>query len=263
MKNILNQFYPLFKKYPTRLTPHAELAGLLEKLRPMNPGKELIRIGPQGDGGYLLPDDLDGLTACYSPGVAYTSTFEMECAERGMQVFMADRSVEAPAEDHPNFHFIKKFIGAVGGEDFMTLEEWVEQTTPGDGDWMLQMDIEGAEYEVLLGTSPELLSRFRILVIEFHSLKNFWSRPFFQLASRALEKLLQTHVCVHNHPNNVNTFKKIGPIEMPSVTEMTFLRRDRAPQLTPATRFPHPLDCDNSDAYPPRPLPRCWHSPAS
>lgn len=260
MKNVLNQIYPALKKYPTRLTSNADLQVLLNLLRPMNSGKELIRIGPGGDGGYLLPDDLDGLDSCFSPGVAYTSTFETDCADRGMEIFMADFSVDGPAEEHERFHFTKKFIGAVGGGDFITLEDWVKMSRPAPhGDFMLQMDIEGAEYEVLLGTSVDLLNQFRIMAIEFHSLKNLWSKPFFSLASRAFHKLLQTHVCVHNHPNNSNSFKKIGSIEMPSVTEMTFLRKDRARERSPAVTFPHPLDCDNS-SRPSKHLPKCWYT---
>lgn len=38
--------------------------------------KDLIRLGPNGDGGYLVPDDLTGIEACFSPGVCATSEFE-------------------------------------------------------------------------------------------------------------------------------------------------------------------------------------------
>ncbi|WP_294610046.1 hypothetical protein [uncultured Roseovarius sp.] len=30
----------------------------------------LVRIGGDGDGGYMMPDDFDGITHCFSPGVA-------------------------------------------------------------------------------------------------------------------------------------------------------------------------------------------------
>jgi len=259
MKNILNQIYPILKNYPTRLTKQEKIQELLNQLRPMKCDKEMIRLGPQGDGGYLIPNDLKGIKACFSPGVDQISDFELDCANRDMQVFMADYSVDGPAAVHENFHFQKKFLGIIQTENTITLKNWVASSVHDpDSELLLQMDIEGAEYEVLLDTSKALLKRFRIIAIEFHSLKLLWSQPFFNLASRAFEKLLQTHVCVHNHPNNINPAKKIGKITLPSVTEMTFLRRDRAEKISPATIFPHPLDSDNSRKKT-IPLPKCWY----
>ena len=77
----------------------------------------LVLIGPHGDGGYLVPDALDGITACFSPGVADNSGFERACIDRGMRVFMADYSVDAASLDADvdprRYAFVKKFIGAV------------------------------------------------------------------------------------------------------------------------------------------------------
>lgn len=259
MRNILNQLYPIIKKYPTTLTSCQDLQALLNRLRPLVCDQGLIRLGPQGDGGYLLPNDIDGLDACFSPGVDYISGFEKDCAERGMKVFMADYSVEGPAEEHELFHFTKNYLGAIKDENHITLEGWVNSSvSDSDAEFILQMDIEGAEYEVLLGAPESLLKRFRIIVIEFHALKDLWSKPFFNLASKAFDKLLQTHVCVHNHPNNINPSKKIGTIEMPSVTEMTFLRKDRITKSLYASEFPHTLDSDNSEK-PSMTLPGCWY----
>ena len=58
----------------------APLHALLQALRPLDPGIELIRIGPDSDGGYLVPDDLDGIRHAFSPGVSTESGFEAELA---------------------------------------------------------------------------------------------------------------------------------------------------------------------------------------
>lgn len=58
----------------------------------------------------------------------------------------------------------------------MTLEDWVRTAEPareGDGDLMLQMDIEGAEYRNLMATSSSCLKRFRIIILEIHFLGIF------------------------------------------------------------------------------------------
>lgn len=242
----------------TGRTPDRDLMDLIRQLRPVRPRRELIRVGPRGDGGYLVPDDLDGLAACFSPGVGPTSGFERECAERGIPVFLADRSVEAPPEQHPLFHFTRRYVGAITNPEFMTLDDWVAESLPGDsGDLLLQIDIEGHEYEVLLNATGRLLQRARIIVIEFHHLEVLWSAPFFMLARRAFEKLLQGHDCVHLHPNNCCGTLKRGEIEIPGVMEFTFVRRDHTVPGTRGGALPHPLDCDNT-TNPPLPLPRCW-----
>src|SRR5512143_211540 len=76
---------------------------LLHELRPIDAGVELVRLGPGGDGGYLVPDDLDGIRNVFSPGVSTESGFEAELADRGLRVFLADASVDGPALAHSRF----------------------------------------------------------------------------------------------------------------------------------------------------------------
>ncbi len=249
-------------KFPTRATDATALRSLVESLHPVDSGHRLVRLGPAGDGGYLVPDDLEGIEACFSPGVSTVSGFERDCAERGMQVFMADASVDGPAERHPRFHFEKKFVGAWSAGEFLSLDSWVRASLPPSAnDLLLQIDIEGFEYEALLAASEQLLGRFRVVVAEFHSLDQLWSRPFFELAGRAFGKLLATHACVHIHPNNRSRSLVKGGLELPPVMEFTFLRRDRCLRATPRSDFPHPLDADNTARRHVR-LPACWHAPA-
>ena len=241
------------------LTNLDELKGLIQDLHPVVPDCGLMRFGPEGDGGYLIPNDLDGISACYSPGVLDVSGFEMDCAERGMKVYLADKSVDNPAADHESFDFIKKFIGVTSSNGFVTLDSWVKDSSASDGsDLLLQMDIESYEYEVILSMSEELLKRFRILVIEFHVLEELFNKPFFKLARRAFDKLLETHHCVHIHPNNYSGTVQHGDIEIPKLMELTFYRKDRAGSTKPATQFPHSLDSENTD-NPALVLPKCWY----
>ena len=234
-------------QFPTPLTGGDELQALLDQLHPVETGMPLVRIGPPGDGGYLVPDDLGGIVACFSPGVDLTSEFEMECAERGMEVFLADRSVDRPARTHDRFHFVQKHVGAFCDEGTLTLDNWVAASLPnGDGDLLLQMDVEGAEYEVILNISDQLMDRFRIIVAEFHHLDMLRSRPVHRVQALAFAKILKTHACVHAHPNNCCGSVKVRGVEVPKVMEFTFLRRDRGPIGPFVRQFPHPLDFDNT-----------------
>jgi hypothetical protein len=245
--------------FPTPMTDKNVLQALVHKLYPVLPGKDLIRLGPKSDGGYLVPDDLEGIEACFSPGVCLVSGFEKNCADLGMKVFMADRSVDQPAAMHELFHFTKKYVGVTTNDDFMTVDDWVASSLSGSkADLLLQIDIEGYEYETFLGMSDSLMCRFRIIVAEFHDLDQLWNRPFFQLASRAFEKILQTHMCVHIHPNNCSDPLSKGGLSIPPVAEFTFLRSDRINNPSYANVFPHPLDFDTANK-PHFPLPSCWY----
>lgn len=93
-----------------RLSKKEELAEFLQLAKVKGCRHPLRRVGPARDGGYLLPDDLEGIVACISPGVDVETGFDLEIAELGIPVFMADASVEGPAIEHANFHFQPMFI---------------------------------------------------------------------------------------------------------------------------------------------------------
>jgi hypothetical protein len=243
-------------------TPAASVRALLHALRPLEPGIELIRVGPDKDGGYLVPDDLDGIRHVFSPGVSNESGFEAQLADRGMQIFLADYSVDGPAVAHPRFVFDKRYVGCMSDERYVTLDDWHAAKLGADSgaELLLQMDIEGAEYETLLAASPRLLGKFRIMVIEFHWLGQLWNEPFFALASRAFGKLLATHAVVHIHPNNCCGSVQSAGIEIPRIAEFTLLRRDRLRSTAYRTTFPHPLDRPNVVKKKPLDLAPCWYS---
>lgn len=83
--------------YVEKTTPVDRLNDLAIKLWPVKTRFPLIRIGSENDGGYLIPNDLYGITACFSPGVDINSSFEKELLKReGIPSHLADYSVDAP-----------------------------------------------------------------------------------------------------------------------------------------------------------------------
>jgi hypothetical protein len=256
---ILMDVLAFVNRFPTEKTGKKEIQNLLGKLHPIITDKELVRLGPKGDGGYLIPNDLADIRACFSPGVSTVSGFEMDCAKLGMKIFLADKSVDRPAEEHELFYFIKKHIGAISNDDFLTIDKWVATSFPEtESDLLLQMDVEGYEYEIILSISEALMRRFRIIVVEFHQLDMLWSKPFFRLADHTFNKILFTHSCVHIHPNNrLGSLKKEG-LEIPKLMEFTFIRNDRIDSSKYQNEFPNPLDFDNT-TNPSFSLPRCWY----
>lgn len=259
LRSIAIKLLSLGRLFPVFLTERKRVEALIKDLKPQCGNWEMIRLGPKGDGGYLVPNDLMGIKACFSPGVSSVSGFEKDCADLGMKVFMADRSVEHAAENHDLFHFTRKYVGVTTNEDFMTIDDWTTICIPNlEDELILQVDIEGYEYETFLNISDDLMKRCRIIVVEFHHLNQLWNEHFFRLASRAFEKILQTHLCVHIHPNNNRTLLNHRGLSIPALAEFTFLRKDRITKSSTAKKFPHPLDvdCSNNQHIA---LPSCWY----
>ena len=260
-KSMVQRSLVLFGVKLVRVTRHTELVELIEKLQPIHPGIELIRIGPMRDGGYLVPNDLEGVVTCFSPGVDKVSGFELDCANLGMDIFMADASVDGPAVSHPMFNFEKKFLGVDDGQSVISINRWIiDSADLGDSEMILQMDIEGAEYEVLLDADPKLLSRFRIILVEFHSLNELMNEPFFKIASTVFQKLLASHKCVHLHPNNSAGCVDYNGLKIPKTMEFTFLRKDRIVHVKRYDQYPHELDHRCVANKPEVTLPKCWWS---
>ncbi|MGO1119576.1 FkbM family methyltransferase [Rhodovibrionaceae bacterium A322] len=243
----------------TNGTDREDLLELLQGLKPLAIHQELVRLGSHGDGGYLIPDDLDNITACFSPGVSDNADFEQDLSERGIRSFLADPSVDGPPQPNPLFDFEKKRVSSRHHPDHLRLERWIAEKTPEARDnLLLQMDIEGAEYEVILDTHPSVLRKFRCLVIEFHNLDLLRSAPVFTFYRQVFSKLLSIFATVHLHPNNRADLVDYQDIVIPKVIEMTFFRRDLLDKKMAAVTLPHPLDVDNSQSKPTVTLPECW-----
>jgi hypothetical protein len=116
----------------------------------------------------------------------------------------------------------------------MTLDSWVNKELPdNNSDLLLQMDIEGSEYEVIIQSSNELLRMFRIIVIEFHDMQNLFDRFGLKTIAACFAKLQRDFEIVHIHPNNNHQPIKYMGYEIPPAIEITFLRKDRINQKIP------------------------------
>ncbi len=259
IRDFVNRSFLSRKSVLARRSKDADLVHFLELIKPVTTNHKLVRVGGEGDGGYLVPDDLAGIDTLFSPGVSLTADFELQLATQGVHCFMADYSVDATPINHSLFHFEKKFLGLTNDDVFTTLESWVQRNATSFNDMILQMDIEGAEYRVLLDTDSATLRRFRIIVIEFHELQELWQQWGLELIQLTFHKLLKDFAIVHIHPNNKAGVISRAGIEIPPLMEFTFLRRDRITSSQPTTQFPHGMDRANMNTKPDFPLPRCWH----
>lgn len=233
--------------YPSRLSENG-IKAISALLKPIENGHKLIRIGGAKDGGYLLPDDLIGVEANFSPGVADNWSFENDLFQKcSIPSIMYDASVDRPIYLPGDHLFYKKFIGSSSFNNYISVEEVVHvDLKMYSGDLMAQIDIEGGEYSLLNSISKDTLLRFRILIVELHELDRWIEKRFFnENITPILQNISQTHDLVHAHVNNNGgTFRYRGH-KAPKVIEITLHRKDRAMSYGGLRKIPHPLDSDN------------------
>ena len=204
IKSIILNLGLVFGVYISKLKPTSNKAieDFFANLRENSAQVNLVRIGGAGDGGYLVPNDLNDVQFCMSPGVADSSSFEFQLAsDYNITCCLADFSVDAPAVYHPLFHFTKKFISSYNDEQNIRLTDWVHSSEDryGKGDLLLQMDVEGAEYPILQEVSEQTLAKFRIIIIEFHYIDRIFDRNEFASIKQVFDKLLKQFYIVHIH----------------------------------------------------------------
>ena len=157
----------------SRRTNSTEISAILSQLRPLDVGMPLIRVGNSGDGGYLLPNTLESIQKCFSAGSDLKWHFEKNLDNRfSIPSTILDSEDKRPQDLGTNQDYVPKWLARGNSVDTISMADWIQlsQNNPTD-DLLLQMDIEGAEYDVLSTMAIGDLRRFRILVIEFHGLQ--------------------------------------------------------------------------------------------
>lgn len=213
---------------------------LLLAVRALRPesadGLKLIRVGGDGDGGYVMHDDFSTPSAL-SIGVGRDISWDVAVAARGVRVHAFDHTVKGLPVPAPNVEFHRIGLGA--GRDCIPWPEMVHMASP-QGDVIAKIDIEGAEWQAL---ENQDLSRSVQLILELHELSRLLDFP---QRIAMLQQIHATHAPVHVHANNYDSLFRADNYWFCETVEISYVRRDVLSNWHPAPRMNTELDrpCD-------------------
>ena len=209
----------------TSVNYYSELHKLLHIAKVEN--FDLIRIGRDNDGGYIMLDDFKSGGIAYSFGISDDVSFDKDIASKGYDVFMYDHTIEKLPENNSKFHFFKQGIsdGKTQDERLKSLEYFISQNNhENQRDMILKMDVEGAEWGFLESVKPETLSQFSQITFEFHGINN----PYLhESILNTLKKINKTHQLVHIHGQNCGHYISIGNKIFCDQIEVLYVLRDK------------------------------------
>ena len=126
--NLKEKFFDLFNIYVEKKTSKENISKILKKLLPYKIEYDLIRLGDDNDGGYLVPNDLDGIVKNYSAGVGKLSKFERDLKEK----FLIDSNMLDYNDIDESIlpigsKFFKKKIGVGISKDELNIDNWLNE----------------------------------------------------------------------------------------------------------------------------------------
>ena len=239
--NLKEKFFDLFNLYIEKKTPKSDISRVLKKLLPFKIKHELLRLGEDNDGGYLIPNDFSGIKKNYSAGVGKLTKFEKDLEERfSIKSNMVDFNHIDPKIFPKDSKFLKKKIAITSYENEININDWLLNE---DEEVIFKMDIEGDEYSILTSISEENLNKIRILVIELHDLRHLRNYFFFKNFEKIISRLNNIFYICHLHVNNSSKIKNIGGFNIPDMLEITLIRKDRIKNFSrDYADIPHKLD---------------------
>jgi len=228
--NLKEKFFDIFDLYVEKKTSKKNISNLLKMLLPYKTDFELIRLGDDNDGGYLIPDDLTNITKNYSAGIGNLTKFELDLEKLySISSKMVDLNDVDPKLLPKKSEFRKKKIGISSFGENLSINDWLKSEK---GEIILKMDIEGDEYPVLSAITDENLNKIRILVLEIHDLRHLRNYSFYKIFKQVFSRLNNFFYVCHLHINNVSSIKKIGGYDIPDMLEITLIHKSRVKKFS-------------------------------
>jgi hypothetical protein len=189
------------------------------------------RVGSTFDGGYIMSEIPGGYDLLIGGGISDDTSFEDGILDMypGLSAVMFDGTIPnlpATARNRDRMTFVRKNLGATNSATIDNLSSSIA----GKSDIFLKLDIEGGEDGLFHAISDADLTKFKQIVIEFHSAHQVVIPT----------RLAHTHWLIHFHPNNCCGTRKVNGIDVPNVFECTYIRKTPGEAPLPFNRTPIP-----------------------
>ena len=195
-------------------------------------------------------DDWEGVGGAVSIGIGGDVSWDLAIAERGIDVYQYDHTIHAPPLSHRRFRFHAIGVGArVSDAAGVRSLAQIVGDLPLEGDLILKMDAEGAEWVALPIVHDPLMNRFAQIVIEAHApLAGTTADRLHNLG--VLSTLRRTHEVVHVHANNYAPVDSFDGVLVPGALEISYVRRTRASFRRSDEPLPAAEDVPNDPSRP-------------
>ena len=192
-------------------------------------GKKKILIGAKKDGGYVLLNDFKNIKIAYSFGISNNIHFDKDLADKGIDVYMYDHTINKLPFNNSKFHWKK--IGISGkafiNEHLKTLEDLIlENGHSLEKNMILKMDVEYSEWYSLLDLKDDILKQFKYIAIEFHFHPKIYKKDK-KLYYNVLKKLQKTHQSFYFRCNgNRSSIITFGNNRICKILEVSYIIKE-------------------------------------
>ena len=215
--------------------------------------KHLIRIGSLNDGGYVMLDHMIENSIVYNFGIGNDVSWDMDLIKYGCTIFQYDHTISDPPTTHPNIHFSK--IGIANKTSYDGTFKSISDLLKINGhlersDLIMNMDIEGCEWDILYNLENGILNKFNQFLIEFHNLFDIVLMDRMEEMLSVFKKLNESHQAIHVHANNSSRLSIVSGIMLPETIEITFVQKKDYYFEDNLNNFPTSLDAPNDPRSP-------------
>jgi hypothetical protein len=207
---------------------------------------DLIRVGSPNDGGYLFPANLvDKFDMCISFGIGDNFDFESELAANGKIIYGVDGSIKDPGKTDVFRNFTSLYAASHSDDRSVEINKFLQHLVSKDKAFILKIDVEGDEYEVINNITEDILKKPEIIIVEFHHLDSLYTPFGYKIISSVFKKVLKYFYIAHIHPNNISVVYGPKGARIPNNLEITFVNRRHESSISKIRSMPHEHDARN------------------
>ena len=193
----------------------------------------LVRFGGMGDGSYLLTEKLvNSIDICMSPGIGKSIKFDLELANRGIIMYLADGNISELPTDIPdslksNFFVTFNNVGLETSSNQISFNDWVFESLNLGETLGIQMDIEGQEHLII----PELHTSFsesiNFILLEFHGFHRLIRDDYLGEMHRKTWAYLEEHYkLVYSKTNSLGGSTRYKGVRIPHAVETLWINKN-------------------------------------